>query len=256
MNRLLQNAVQSLLLTVGLTGVAAATPIVNSAVLHTRVFNDFPNSTLVTTNSYPALIEFSDGPVGPGTFANRHNFRLSDNGGASDAVFANGDGFVFESDVTLTGTSPVEGGLQVSPWWSPEVDGQFNIRATDGEVACFGGRMPFYNFTANHGLHYVLGTTIHQKITYNPHSLSSTDPATIEYVYRDSSGTFSSGPLAFDQGNPAEDPPHGLWGMLNEAHVGGCVQVINTDANQHSAGIRFEHMSFLPTPCPGDLNSD
>jgi len=231
-----------------LTGAALATPPINSAVLHTRIFNDFPNSTLSTTNLYPAVIEIFDGPVGPGTFANRHNFRLSDNGGISDAVFLNGDGFSFEADVTLLGTGPVEGGLQVSPWWSQQVDGIFNMRLNDGEIAVFGGRLPFYSFTGNHGLLYVAGTTVHQKMIYHPNGLSQASPATIEYVYTDSSGTYSSGPLAFDQGNPAEDPPYGLWGMLNDARVGGGVQIMNFDQNTHSAGIRFENMVFVPEP--------
>jgi len=227
---------------------AWATPVIDSAVLHTRVFNDFPNSTLTTTNLYPALIEFFDGPVGPGAFANRHNFRLSDNGGISDAVFLNGDGFIFEADVMLTGTGPVEGGLQVSPWWSQQVDGQFNIRLNDGEVAVFGGRLPFYSFTANHGVLYQAGTTIHQKMIYKPNGLSQADPGTIEYLYTDASGTYSSGPLAFDEGNPAEDPPYGRWGILNDARVGGFVQIMNFDQGQHSAGARFTNMVFVPEP--------
>jgi hypothetical protein len=28
-------------------------------------------------------------------------------------------------------------------------------------------------------------------------------------------------------GNPSEDPPHGLWGLLNPAHAGGYVQFNN-----------------------------
>jgi hypothetical protein len=232
---------------------AWATPIVDSAVLHLRVFNDFPTSTLVTTNNYPALISFSDGPVGPGAFANRHNFRLSDNGGISDAVFLNGDAFSIEAHVTLTGTGPVEGGLQVSPWFSQQVDGQFNIRSTDGEIAVFGGRLPFFNFTATFGLHYVHGTTIHQRMIYDPHSLSMADPGTIEYIYTDASGSYTSGPLAFSEGNPAEDPPFGLWGILNEARVGGCVQIMNFDQNQHTAGARFENIVFIPAPASAAL---
>ena len=225
---------------------AFATPSIDSAVLHTRIFNDFPNSTLATTNLYPGVVEFFDGPVGPGAFANRHNFRLSDNGGISDAVFLNGDAFSFEADVALLGTGPVEGGLQVSPWFSQQVDGQFNIRLNDGEVAVFGGRLPFYSFTGNHGVLYQAGTTIHQKMIYIPNGLSAGSPATIEYIYTDSSGTYSSGALAFDQGNPAEDPPYGLYGILNDARVGGFVQVMNFDSGQHSAGIRFSNMRFVP----------
>ena len=49
-------------------------------------------------------------------------------------------------------------------------------------------------------------------------------PATIEYRLVYGGSFYSSGPLAFDEGNPAEDPPYGLWGILNDARVGGHVQ--------------------------------
>jgi hypothetical protein len=117
-------------------------------------------------------------------------------------------------------------------------------------VAAFGGRLPFYNFTANHGVTYAAGTTIHQRMIYQPNGLSQGSPGTIEYIYTDASGTYSSGPLAFDEGNPNEDPPYGLWGILNDARVGGMVQVMNFDQNQHSAGIRFENMRILAVPEP------
>lgn len=224
---------------------ALATPPINSAVLNTRVFNDFPNSTLTAVDLYPGVIEFFDGPVGPGTFANRHNFRLSENNSTA-ASFMNGDAFAFEADVTLLGTGPVEGGLEVSPWYSSNVGGQFNMRLNDGEVAVFGHRLPFYSFTANHGILYAAGTTVHQKMVYRPNGLSSASPATMEYIYTDASGTYSSGERAFDEGNPSE--PYGTWGILDFASVGGFVQVMNFDAGQHSAGVRFENMSFVPAP--------
>ncbi|GMU83368.1 MAG: hypothetical protein AMXMBFR47_32380 [Planctomycetota bacterium] len=229
---------------------ALATPTIDSAVLNTRIFNDFPGSTLTTVNNYPAVVSFSDSNVsGPSGFANRHNFRLSDNGGISAAVFLNGDAFAFESDVTITGTAPVEAGLQVSPWWSQNVDGQFMINGTTGEVAVFGGRLPFYSFTGNHGVTYAMGTTIRQRVVYSPNGLSAADPATIEYIYSDGSGTYTSGPLAFDQGNPAEDPPYGLWGMLNDARVGGYAQIINNPQDPtHSATVTFGNMRFVPEP--------
>jgi len=233
-----------------LTASAFATPVIDSAVLNTRLFNDFPGSTLTTVNNYPSVVSFSDANVSGGSgFANRHNFRLSDNGGISSAVFLNDDAFAFESDVTITGAAPVEAGLQVSPWWSQNIDGQFMINGGSGEIAIFGGRLPFYSFTGNHGLHYTMGTTIHQKVIYSPNGLSSSNPATIEYIYSDASGTYSSGALAFDQGNPAEDPPYGLWGMLNDARVGGYAQIIN-DPNDptHTATVTFGNMRFVPEP--------
>ncbi len=226
---------------------------IDGAVLHTRIFNDFPGSTLTTVNNYPATVEFMDGPIGgPAGWANLHNFHLSEDGGVSDALFANGDAFSIQADVTLLGNGTAEAGLQVAPWWSPNVDGRFNIRNTDGEVAVFGGRLPFYSFTTSHGVTYTPGTTITQKIIYSPNSLTEMDPATIEYIYTDSSGTYSSGPLAFDMGNPAE--PYGLWGMLDDARIGGYVQVFNgLGGAEHTSGARFENIVFVPAPAAAGL---
>jgi hypothetical protein len=158
-----------------------------------------------------------------GGFANLHVWRLSSDG-AVPAVFNNNSAFSLSADLTISGVAEAEAGLQLAPWWSQDVDGRFNVRSTDGEIACFGGRLPFYSFTASHGINYVKGTTVRVEIIYLKNGLSAGDPATVEYVYADGSGTYTSGPLAFDEGNPGEDPPYGLWGMLNDGRVGGYVQ--------------------------------
>jgi len=201
---------------------ALAAPIPNSAKITTRIFNDCPGSTVTTTNTYPALVAIGDQNAGCVGFANLHNWRFSADGGATAIDFANGDGFRFCANLVLDGTGQGESGLQIAPWWS-EVDGRLNVRTTDGEIACFGGRLPFYSFTGSNGLVYVKGTPIQLEIIYKPNGLSMASPATIEYIVG-YGGTFSSGPLPFDQGNPAEDPPHGQWGDLTPTHVGGHFQ--------------------------------
>ena len=95
------------------------------------------------------------------------------------------------------------------------------MRSTDGEIACFGGRLPFFSFTGAFGLHYAKGNTIHLETIYEPHSLNSGAPGTIEYRVSYLGNDYTSGVLPFDQGNASEDPPHGLWGILNDARVGG-----------------------------------
>ena len=79
---------------------------------------------------------------------------------ATAQLFANNGGFRFSADLTISGDGEGEAGLQISPWWSQLVDGVFNVRTTDGEIACFGGRLPFYSFTGSHGVTYVKGTTV------------------------------------------------------------------------------------------------
>ena len=59
---------------------------------------------------------------------------------------------------------------------------------------------------------------------YLPNGLSAGSPATVEYKLTYNNTQYSSGPLTFDEGNPSEDPPHGLWGILSPAYVGGYLQ--------------------------------
>lgn len=225
----------------------SANAAIDGANVHTRLWNDAPNSTLTVTNNYPSSIAITDHNVtnGVGYYANRHNFRLST--GGVDATFANGMSFAYSADVRLDGPGYSEGGLSVSPWWSQQYDGTFMLKTAGGEIAVFGGRLPFYSFTAASGLHYTAGTTVHCGITYNAHSLSALDPATIEYSYTDGSGTYSSGPLAFDEGNPAEG--YGSWGMLNNAMVGGYYQpYVDNFVPDASSGATFSNISFVPAP--------
>jgi len=235
-----------------LCGNAIASPAINGAVIKTRIYNDNPGSTVTTTNSYPSSITIKDEWVDSGGWANLHNFRLSADGGSTPATFANGDAFAFAADVTLTGTASAEAGLLVSPWWSPDADGRFMINGASGEIACFGGRLPFYSFTSNYGLHYTLGDTVRMGVVYRPNSLSELDPATIEYIVTMGLTTYSSGPRAFDMGNPAEDPPHGLYGMLTPASVGGYFQP-QVWASNVWAQATFENMAYSPVPEPATM---
>jgi hypothetical protein len=215
-----------LLLLVAFAGNSLATVAPNSAVVVERVFNDSFASTLTVDNSYPALVSIDDQCAGPLGWANLHVWRFSTDG-AVPYEFANTDGFIISADVTLGGTGDGEAGMQISPWWSPSVDGRFNMRTPDGEVACFGGRLPFYSFTSEQGILYSKGTTVRLSMIYRPNpEMNAAMPATIEYIYDDGTA-YSSGLLPFDEGNPAEDPPHGTWGILNTAQAGGYVQYNN-----------------------------
>jgi len=225
------------------TGAAAlALPAVNGAKITTRIFNDFTDSGFSSTNFYPASLTMHD-QVGSDAdgFANRHVFHLSDDGGANDAVFLNGDSFAFYSDVSITG--PGEVGLHIAPWWFPG-DGQFMLNGNSGEIAIFGGRMPFYSFSA-HGFNYVNGATYTLGVIYNAHSNSALDPATIQYVLGIGGSNHYSPIIPFDQGNPAEDPPHGQYGLLNPFYPGGYYQA-NLGAGPSTAV--FSNMRFVPEP--------
>ncbi len=213
-----------LLSTLGIAGNALATPDINSAVLNLRIFDDCFTSTLTTNNNYPASISINDNWNCSTGFANLHNWRFSTDG-ATSANFENDDAFSFSATLVISGSGHGESGLGISPWWSQNVDGRINVRTTDGEIACFGGRLPFYSFTGSNGITYTKGNPITIEVTYLANGNSMASPATIQYDIDYLSNSYSSGALPFDEGNPSEDPPYGLWGMLNDARAGGFVQV-------------------------------
>jgi len=229
---------------------ALATPVPNSAVIHARVFNDCPASTLTVTNLYPASIVIADADSAAACvgFANLHTWRFSTDG-VNPVEFQNGDACRYSSTLVLDGVG--EGGLNLSPWWSPDTDGMFNVRPTDGEIACFGGRMPFFSFTAAFGLHYVNNTPITLGILYNPRGLSAAQPAQATYTVRYNDVDYTSGPLDFDQGNPAEDPPHGQWGALTPWYAGGHVKMfVQTVGQPHGMIATWTDIQFDANPTP------
>jgi hypothetical protein len=204
-----------------------ATPSPNSALLIPRVWNDCPASTLTTVNTYPSLVSFSDTDVECVGWTNLHVWAFSEDG-VTPAVFENCSHYKFSAvfNGNLTGAGVGEGGLRLSPWWSLQADGRFMVRiGGNGEIACFGGRLPFYSFTGAYGVTYTPGTDIWMEITYSPHALTVTEPATIMYKIYYQGNLYYSPYLPFDQGNPLE--LHGEYGALSPAQAGGFLQEPN-----------------------------
>jgi hypothetical protein len=230
---------------------ALATPLPNSAVIHTRVFNDCPISILNTFNAFPGSIVIDDQNTAPpfcAGFANLHTWRFSTDG-VNAIPFQNGDTFQYSATLVLNGGG--EGGLNMSPWFSPDADGLFNVRTTDGEIACFGGRMPFFSFTGAFGLTYVNNTPIQLGISYIPNARTSVSPAQVVYSLRYASINYTSGLLNFDEGNTSEDPPHGLWGALNPWYAGGHVKMfVQTIGQPHGITATWSDIQYLTGPTP------
>jgi hypothetical protein len=203
------------------------TPSPNSAVIAQRVWNDCPASTLTILNNYPALISINDTDVECVGWTNLHVWGFSEDG-IAPAIFENCSHYKFSAvfNGNKTGAGVGEGGLRLSPWWSLQADGKFMVRiGGNGEIACFGGRLPFYSFTSGWGVTYTPGTDIWMEIVYSPHALTVADPATITYkIYYNGVGYYSPA-LPFDQGNPAEG--HGEYGALFPAQAGGFLQEPN-----------------------------
>ena len=146
-------------LCLGVATTAKADPVfLNSVVISPREVNDDPTSNFTAVNNYPSLISFSDQSVDrnglPGGFANRHVWRFSDNG-ATAFGFSNNTFFDVSMNVTLSGNAlpRKEAGFLLD---TAGGQGQF-IVTTDGEVAAFGGPLPFYSFST---LVYNPGETI------------------------------------------------------------------------------------------------
>lgn len=196
--------------------VAQATDTPTGFVVKERIWNDCPTGIVTSTIGSSSVTVLEQKQFCGAGWGSRHNWRFSD--GGAQMLFANADGFRVSADMTISGTGEGEGGLAIAPWWSKDVGGVFNLRTTDGEIACFGGRLPFYSFTATNGVTYTKGETAHVEITYLPNYLWPTDPATVEYTLELGGSMYTSGALPFDEGNPAE--PYGTWGMLDDAVVG------------------------------------
>ncbi len=232
-------------------GAAIATPLINGATIETRTFNDCGLSTLTTSNNYPASIEITDvmDPLCVG-FANLHSFSFSADGGGTAAVFNNNSNFRFSADFKIDGPGEGEGGLRISPWYGKFVDGRFMANATTGEIACFGGALPFYTFTAApHGITYTKGTTIHLEVTYRANDLFTGDPASIQYRVIYNGNTYDSPELPFGIQNVNECDPNGLFGMLNDGRAGGYFQPrANTGA---SLTATWSNIQFACLPSDG-----
>lgn len=231
---------------------ALGMPTVNSVTIQTRVFNDCPISTLTVSNDYPASIQITDAmvPLCIG-FANLHSWSFSQDNGASAAVFNNNSNFHFAADFKLDGPGEGDGGLRISPWYSQFVDGRCAVSVTTGEIVCFGGTLPFYNFTINHGISYTRGTTIRLEATYRARELFSSEPATIRYRVVYNGNTYDSPELPFAKGNGLDADPYGLWGMLNDSRVGGYFQPsANTGA---SLTATWSNVLFQNCPVLADV---
>jgi len=231
--------------------LAFATPVPNSVQMNPRIFNDCPTSILTPTNAYPALIEYAETKQTCAGFANRHNWRFSSDGGATPISFMNGDIFGVDLDLTLSGTGESEGGIEIAPWYSQDVGGQFNVRTTDGEIAVFGHVLPFYSFTANHGVTYVKGNPIHLSVLYRPRDNAPPNYGTMTYSIVYNGTPYTSGPLNMDGCNFGEQPIYGCYGILNFARVGGFVQnFLGTGGAAGTYDAKWQNVIFETAPTP------
>jgi hypothetical protein len=214
----------SLVAGLGLVSAASATPNPNGAVVIERFFNDCVVTNLAVNNAYPGEIRFTESNMICGGGANLHLWNFSEDGGLSSAVFNNDDAFRFGTTLVMTNQQVgTEAGLRLSPWWDQNANGYFNVRLPDGEIACFGGVLPFYTFTGAYGIRYAAGEPIRLEIVYQPNCNTEADPGTIVYNVTYLGLAYSSGPLPFNNCTPGEEA-HGCYGIMDNARAGGRAQ--------------------------------
>ena len=110
-----------------------------------RYFNDRPGSNLAFENVYPSLFRITEDTPGPGGFANGHMGAFSADGGADAYNFNYGDAFdtVMTMNVLV---DPVNVGGEAGFKFNLFGIGHFGVLPHNGEIAAFGGILPFHSF--------------------------------------------------------------------------------------------------------------
>jgi hypothetical protein len=211
-------------------GVSAQVSSINGVLIRERVFNDDPTSVLTTVNNYPSLISFddqslNDNGVSP-SFANRHVWEFSANGGAMAYRFSNNDFFEVFMTVTLT-ANPIsprkEAGFLLS---SIGGQGQFIVNTDAREVVAFGGPFPFHRFPSE----FDSGETIRLGMTY----------------FRDTDGKRKIIYHACDQSSPAKEFTNLEQGIINNSTLGGYAQfnILTTNPNNFGTAV-YQNISIV-----------
>lgn len=219
----------------------------NAWKVEERIFNDFPTTTLTTTNTFPSTLEFNEQfPAGVvGNFANKHVGWLSNDGGASRLGMTGSQSWTMSFDITMNAASGVprkEAGIEVHnprPALGYVDEGQLLI-ASDGEVAIFGGVMPFTGM----GSVYTLGTTAH--VTWQYFAPGTADPTLAAYqlTFSDAvTGVHSSGLKLW-----GASEPDGTNGWNLGTVMGLKAQNQRNPRIADSSDIKYENFSVVPTP--------
>ncbi len=237
--------------------VSAAVSDIDGVVIVERNWNDFPNSTLVTTNNYPTAVSFDESSFDPpdlinipNPYANQHQAWLSDDGGSTRYQFQNSEGWELSVDINLDTliTSPrKEAGIRMDTKIGGE--GLFII-TSDGEIAAFGSFFPFASTGIGDfgGTPYSVGSTVTMKMIYTPgDGGGGSVPATMEYIVNG----ISTGPKEIAN---LEN------GVIDNSELGFYAQNAIGAANISTDAVTttFSNISITPlsTALAGDLNGD
>ncbi len=252
-----------------LAGTALASTNVNNInafQVDNRNFNDFNNSTLnwgaagAATNLAPLPTddgtlpiaggvqwrdEFAAFSAGNGSFANKHLAWLSSDGGASRHQGNLNQSWTMAFNVNITVAAPGvrrEAGIQVlnpRPSLGFTDEGQMLI-ASDGEVAIFGGVMPFTGF----GNVYTAGTTA--SVLWEYFAPGTADPILGAYRLRFTdavTGLHDSGLKLWGAGEP-----DGLFGFNFGTEMALKAQNQRIPIIDDFSDIAYSNFSIVPAP--------
>lgn len=198
----------------------------------------FGRSDLTITNNGMAGIRFEDRNFTGGGFANRHQAALAVNGSAFH--FQPDQSFKFDVDVIITGNARTEAGIWhgTAPFFpnSASADvGQFvMLPDNNGEIAAFGGRLPFFsnNQPENAAMPRAARNQVfHLSFVYD--AVSS--PRAYKYGVN---GVYT--PLKFEGLDTA--------GFLPDSLMGVYVQGPNGQPLSGDVDVTFTNLSIVPAP--------
>lgn len=185
-------------LMLGTLGIVAGASLaqIDSVQVRERIYNDFPDSTLLVTNNFPSEVTFDESNFGTGGWANRHSAYFSADGGANALDFDYGDAFDFQVTLDLDALPPDgrEAGFHTDLFGF----GFFGV-LPNGEIAAFGSILPFHSFGA--GV-WTPGDPIDLRMIHTPGDGDGTSgnftvPSTMEYLFNLGNGWVSSGAVDF-----------------------------------------------------------
>lgn len=218
---------------------------INGVKIETYIppFNVAIPSDLTTTNNYPALVQFDERNFAlQGGFANKHQALFSTDGGTSAYALQNSDSFRLDFTVNVNTLRPdgqprKEGGLV---FYNPRpgfVDEGRVLVASDGEIAVFGGAMPFTGF----GNAYVKGTTASLSFTYfAPGELGP--KAAYRLTATTTLGNFDSGIKVWG------DETDGTNGFNNGTNFGFLAQNQRLPVTAEFATTTYGGINIIPAP--------
>jgi len=244
-----------------LFGIAGAQATgINGIVVHPYVWSDFSSSGFTSSGSYPN-VTFDDPNVnaggqgtGSGSYANRHIWNTSNDGGTTNYGTTGPDdffNFTFNLNLTAVDTaSRKEAGFMITTGSGTFLDSQFILTSNSGnagEVAAFGGAFPFYSFTGSNNMRYTEGTTASMGVAYFQDLTDTGHTYHFQYMFN---GVFSP---SLRLGNNFD-----ITGLPAGTTLGAYLQVPkdpNNAANANGAHAVWTNISVAAVPEPATLTA-